>query len=51
MSGLVCYDVSSGSDESEGEDVELDVKPKLEPVEFTGVQVANQVNKWLIYEQ
>jgi len=43
MSGLVCYDVSSGSDESEGEDVELDVKPKLEPVEFTGVQVANQV--------
>jgi len=44
MSGLlVCYDVSSGSDESGAEDVEFDVKPKLEPVEYTGIQVANQV--------
>ena len=40
MAGLVCYDVSSGTDESEAD---MDIKPEIVLVEYTGTQIAQQV--------
>ena len=42
MAGLVCYDVSSGTDESESE-ADMDIKPEIVLVEYTGTQIAQQV--------